>query len=94
MSTTEVDRTSAKDVVAGLLAAASIVLSAIAMGFGLLLQTDGHPGRTVPVAAGLAILAGAMSARYQPLALKALAFASVALVVGFTVAVITDAPLF
>jgi hypothetical protein len=93
MSTAEVDRTSAKDVVAGLLAAASFVLSAIAMGAGLLLQIDGHPGRTVPVAAGLAILAGAMSARFQPMALKALAFASVALVVGFTVAVITDAPL-
>ena len=94
MSTAEVDRNSSRDVVAGLLAAASFVLSALAMGLGLLLETDGHPGRTVPVAAVLAIVAGTMSARFQSLAFKALLFSGLALIVGFTVAVITDAPLF
>lgn len=93
MSATEVDRHSSKDVVAGLLAAASVVLSANAMGAGLLLETDGHPGRTVPVAAALAIIAGAMSARFQSMAFKALLLAGVGLIVGFTVAIITDAPL-
>ena len=34
------DRTTAADTIAGLLAVGSIVLSAIAMGFGLLLQLD------------------------------------------------------
>jgi hypothetical protein len=85
--------TSATDVVAGLLAAASVVLSALAMGAGLLLQLDGHPGRTIPVAAVLAIVAGVMSARFQAMALKALGFAAVAWVIGMTIAVLTKAPL-
>jgi hypothetical protein len=85
-------RASATDVVAGLLAAASVVLSALAMGAGLLLQLDGHPGRTIPVAAVLAIVAGAMSARCQAMALKALSFAAVAWVIGMTIAVLTEAP--
>jgi hypothetical protein len=87
------DRASATDVVAGLLAAASVVLSALAMGAGLLLEVDGHPGRMIPVAGLLAIVAGAMSARFQSMALKALAFASIAFVVGMTVAVLTEAPI-
>lgn len=94
MSTVEPTRdgASATDVVAGLLAAASFVLSAVGMGAGLLLEVDGHPGRMIPVAAVLAIVAGVMSARFQPLALKALVFASIAFVVGMTIAVLTEAP--
>jgi hypothetical protein len=86
-------RASATDVIAGLLAAASVVLSAIGMGAGLLLQLDGHPGRLIPVAAVLAIIAGVMSARFQSLALKALMFAGLAWIIGMTVAVLTEAPL-
>ncbi len=94
MSTVEPvrDRASASDVVAGLLAAASVVLSGLGMGAGLLLEVDAHPGRTIPIAALLAIVAGVMSARFQSMALKALVFASIAFVVGMTIAVLTEAP--
>ncbi len=88
------DRSAAADVVAGLLAAASIVLSAIAMGFGLLLQLDAHPARIAPVAIVAALVAARMSARYQPLALKAALFGALAWVVGMVVVIVTDGPLF
>ena len=87
------DRASAADTVAGLLAVASIVLSGIAMGLGLLLQLDARPARLAPVAILLALIAARMSARYQSLALKACLFAAFAWVVGMTVAVVTDGPL-
>ncbi len=88
------ERSSAPDVIAGLLAVASIVLSAIAMGFGLLLQLDAHPARLAPVAIIIALVAARMSARYQSLALKAALFGALAWVVGLTVAIVTDGPLF
>jgi len=88
------DRSAAADVVAGLLAAASIVLSAIAMGVGLLLQLDAHPARLAPVAIVLALVAARMSARYQSLALKAALFGALAWVVGLTIVVVTDGQLF
>ena len=87
------ERSSATDTIAGLLAVASIVLSAIGMGFGLLLQLDARPARVVPVAILLALIAARMSARHQPLALRAALFGGLAWVVGMTVAVITDGPL-
>ena len=87
------DRSASADVVAGLLAAASIVLSAIAMGVGLLLQLDAHPARVAPVAIVLALVAARMSARYQSLALKAALFGALAWVVGLTIVVITDGQL-
>ena len=87
------DRSASADVVAGLLAAASIVLSAIAMGVGLLLQLDAHPARLAPVAIVLALVAARMSARYQSLALKAALFGALAWVVGLTIVVITDGQL-
>jgi len=90
----EADTASARDIVAGLLAGASVVLSAIGAGGGLLLEVGGHPGKVIPIAALLAIVAGVMSRRFQSMAFKALLFASVAWVVGMTIAVITDAPLF
>ena len=90
---TRSERSSAADTIAGLLAVASIVLSGIAMGFGLLLQLDAHPARLAPVAIVLALVAARMSARYQSLALKAALFAAVAWVIGMTVAVVTDGPL-
>jgi hypothetical protein len=87
------DRSAAADVVAGLLASASIVLSAIAMGVGLLLQLDAHPARLAPVAIVLALVAARMSARYQSLALKAALFGALAWVVGLTIVVVTDGQL-
>ena len=87
------ERSVAVDVVAGLLAAASIVLSAIAMGVGLLLQLDAHPARLAPVAIVIALIAARMSERYQSLALKAALFGALAWVVGMTIVVATDGPL-
>jgi FtsH-binding integral membrane protein len=86
-------RRAATDTVAGLLAASSIVLSAIAMGFGLLLQLHAHPARIAPVAILLALVAARMSERYQSLALKAALFGALAWVVGMTVAIVTDGAL-
>jgi hypothetical protein len=86
------ERSVAVDVVAGLLAAASIVLSAIAMGLGLLLQLDAHPARLAPVAIVIALVAARMSERYQSLALKAALFGALAWVVGMTIVVATDGP--
>ena len=65
---TQGDRNTAADTIAGLLAVGSIVLSAIAMGFGLLLQLHAHPARLAPVAIVAALVAARMSARYQSLA--------------------------
>jgi hypothetical protein len=88
------DRSSAPDTIAGLLAVASIVLSGVAMGLGLLLQLDAHPARLSPVAIVLALVAARMSSRYQSLALKAAVFGGIAWVIGMTVAVVTDNSLF
>ena len=87
------DRHSAADVVAGLLAVGSIVLSALAMGFGLLLELEARPARTAFAAIILALVAARLSERYQSLALKAALFAMVAWVVGMTLAVLTENPL-
>ena len=95
MSTLEsnTDRHSPVDTIAGLLAAASIFLSAIAMGFGLILELDARPARSAFAAILLALVAARMSARHQSLALAAVFFGMFAWVVGLTLAVITDNPL-
>ena len=90
---TQGDRKTAADTIAGLLAVGSIVLSAIAMGFGLLLQLDAHPARLAPVAIVAALLAARMSARYRRSRLKAALFGAVAWVVGMVVVIVTDGPL-
>jgi hypothetical protein len=87
------DRLRAADAVGGLLAVASIVLSAIAAGFGLLLEVDARPSRTAPAAAILALIASRMTVRYQRLAFAAVVIAIVAWLVGMTLAVITENPL-
>ncbi len=87
------DRFSPGDIVAGLLAVTSIVLSCIAMGFGLIIEIEARPARCVLVAVVLALAAARMSARFQSLALKAALFAGLAWVVGMTLAVITEHPL-
>ena len=95
MSTTEQRRSSftQTDAVAGFLAAASVALSMLAMGLGFVLGLEAHPTRTAPIAVILAIVAGRMSARFEPMARKAMFVAAVAWVVGMTVAVLTEAPL-
>lgn len=87
------ERYSATDVVAGMIAVASIVLSSISMGLGLILQLEARPLRFAPAAIVLALAAGRMSRRYERLALKACVFAMVAWVVGMTLAVVTEHPL-
>jgi hypothetical protein len=87
------DRHSPADAVGGLLAVGSIVLSAIAMGFGLILELDARPVRTAFLAIVLALVSARMSSRYQSLAFKAILFAMVAWVVGMTLAVLTENPL-
>jgi type IV secretory pathway VirB2 component (pilin) len=90
---TQNERHSATDVVAGLLAVASIILSGVAMGFGLLLELDARPSRTAFAAIVLALVSARLSERYQSLALKATLFAMLAWVVGMTIAVLTENPL-
>ncbi len=94
MSTLETNaRSSAVDAVAGLMAAASIILSAIAMGLGLILEIEARPARTTFVAVVLALAAARLSPRHESLAMKATLFAVVAWVVGMTLAVLTENPL-
>lgn len=81
------------DTIAGLLAASSVFVSAIAMGGGLLLQVHSRPARLAPVAMALALVAARMSQRNQTLALRAALFAAFAWVVGMAIVVVTDGPL-
>ncbi len=81
------------DTIAGLMAVASIAMSALAMGGGLILQLHARPARLAPAAVILALIAARMSERYQRLALKAALFAAFAWVIGMTFVVITDGPL-
>lgn len=81
------------DTIAGLLAASSVFISAIAMGGGLLLQVHSRPARLAAVAIVLALVAARMSERYQTLALRAALFAALAWVVGMAIVVVTDGPL-
>lgn len=90
---TRSERSSAADTIGGLLAVASMVLSGIAMGLGLLLQLEAHPARLAPVAIVLALVAARMSRRHQSLALRAALFGAVAWVIGMTVVIVTDGPL-
>jgi hypothetical protein len=84
---------SAADTVGGLLAVASLVIAAIGMGLGLILEVEARPARATLVAVILALVAARLSPRYQSLAFKALLFAMVAWVVGMSLAVITKHPL-
>jgi hypothetical protein len=86
-------RPTATDTVAGFLAVGSFILSALAIGAGLILQLDARPVRTSIAAGILALVAARLSARHQSLAFMAVIFATVAWVVGLTLAVITENPL-
>lgn len=87
------ERHTAADSIAGLLATASVVLSALGAGGGILLEIEATPARTIPVAVVLAIVAGRMSRRHSGLSVAAVWIASIAWVVGMTLAVLTENPL-
>ena len=74
------------DAVGGLLAAASIALSAIAV-----VQT---PVRLAPAAIVVALVAAAIGGRHRGLATLAVAVAAIAWVVGMTIAIAAENPLY
>lgn len=87
------ERYTSVDAVAGLLASASLVLSGITMGLGLLLELDARPSRYGPVAMILALVAARMSERHQRLSLAAAAFAILAWIVGMALMIWTENPI-
>jgi hypothetical protein len=87
------ERQSPADVIGGLMAMASLVLSGIAMGLGILLELDARPVRTAGAAILLALVSSLMTRRHRTLAFVATFVAAFAWVVGLTIAVITDNPL-
>ncbi len=80
------DRQTPGEAVAGLLAAASIFLSFAALAY--------RPMRLVPAAVVLVLVAAAMSGRQKRLLAAAVAVAGVCWVVGVTIAVVTQNPLY
>jgi hypothetical protein len=75
-------RFGAADAVAGVMAAASIALSLIALAE--------RPARLAPIAVVVALVAARMSSRFERLAYSALVIAMVSWVVGMTIAVVTE----
>jgi len=74
------------DTIAGLLAALSIFASAIGVAY--------RPARLIPFAIGLALVAAAMSPRHRRLTSLAVGLGGLCFLLGMTVAVITDNPIF
>jgi hypothetical protein len=74
------------DAVAGLLASLSIFASLVGIAY--------RPGRLIPPALLLALLAAAMGGRHQRLAAFAIGIGGVCFVIGMAAAVITDHPLY
>jgi hypothetical protein len=74
------------DAIAGLLAALSVLASAIGLAY--------RPARLIPFALLLAVIAVGMGGRHSRLAAAALAVGGVCFVVGMAVAVITNNPVF
>ena len=86
MSAQPADRTSAGEAVAGLLASLSIFASLIGVAY--------RPGRLIPIALLVALLAIAIGGRHSRLAAFALVTGGICFVVGMAVAVITSNPVF
>lgn len=76
----------AAEAVAGLLASLSIFASLIALAY--------RPGRVIPFALLVALLAASIGGRHARLAAWALAVGGACFVVGMAIAVLTDNPLF
>ena len=74
------------DAIAGLLASLAIFASLAGIAY--------RPGRLIPPALLLALLAAAMGGRHQRLAAFAIGIGGACFVIGMAVAVITDHPLF
>jgi len=74
------------DTIAGLLAALSVLASAIGLAY--------RPARLIPFALLLAVIAAAMGGRNARLATAALVIGGVCFVIGMAVAVITNNPVF
>lgn len=74
------------DAIAGLLAALAIFVSLISLAY--------RPGRLVPAALLMALLATAIGGRHQRLGALAIAVGAVCFVVGMALAVLTDNPLY
>ena len=86
MSAQPADRARAGEVVAGLLASLSIFASLIGVAY--------RPGRLIPFALLLALIATALGGRHSRLAAFALVTGGICFVVGMAVAVITSNPVF
>jgi hypothetical protein len=86
VSAREIGRGEAAETVGGFLASAAIFVSGVALVY--------LPGRLAPAAMVLALVAAAIGGRHSRLAAFALLAAGVAFVVGMTIAVATDRPLF
>ena len=86
MSAQPADRASAAEAVAGLLASLSIFASLIGVAY--------RPGRLIPIALLVALLAIAIGGRHSRLAAFALVTGGICFVVGMAVAVITSNPVF
>jgi hypothetical protein len=86
MSAQPQERERPTEAIAGLLAALSLFASLIGVAY--------RPGRLVPVALLLALLAAAMGGRHSRLASLAIATGAVCFVVGMAIAVITDHPIY
>lgn len=79
-------RSSTAESVAGLLASLSIFASCIALAY--------RPGRVIPFALLLGLLAASIGGRHSRLAGWAIAVGGVCFVVGMALAVLTDNPLY
>ncbi len=77
---------SPSEAIAGLLAALSIFASLVALAY--------RPGRLIPFALLLALVATAIGGRHQRLAALAIGIGGVCFVVGMALAVLTDNPLY
>jgi hypothetical protein len=74
------------DTIAGLLASLSIFASLVGVAY--------RPGRLIPAALLLALIAAAMGGRHQRLAAFAIGIGGACFVIGMAAAVITDHPLY
>ena len=86
MSAVPQQRSGAAESIAGLLASLSIFASLIGLAY--------RPGRLIPAAILLALLATAIGGRSQRLAAFAIGVGAVCFVVGMAVAVITGHPIY
>ena len=86
MSTGPITEEGPADAIAGLLAALSVLGSAIGLAY--------RPARLIPFALLLAVVAAAMGGRHSRLVTAAITIGGVCFVVGMAVAVVTNHPVF